>query len=151
MDRTTPDSSGPERQDGPGTGPGPDSPASSGPGTSESGLAPNVAGALTYVLGALTGLLFLVIDGDRAYVRFHAVQSILFGLAWVVGAVALVIVGAILGLVPVVGWLVSLLLSTVAVLGGLGLWIWLMIRAYQGEEWELPLLGPQARRLASGA
>ena len=47
------------------------------------GLAPNVAGALSYVLGLVTGILFVLLERDR-FVRFHAFQSILVSVAWIV-------------------------------------------------------------------
>ncbi len=116
-----------------------------------SGLAPNVAGALSYFLGALTGILFLVIDRERTFVRFHAMQSILFTVAAVAISVALLVVDVALAALPLIGWLVSLLLTLVIWIGGFVLWIYLMYRAYQGDEWELPVIGTQARRLSAQA
>ncbi len=51
-----------------------------------SGLTPNVAGALAYLVGVITGILFLVIDPFKTdrFVRFHAFQSIFFNVAWIV-------------------------------------------------------------------
>lgn len=116
-----------------------------------SGLAPNVAGALAYLLGALTGILFLVIDRDRPSVRFHAMQSILVTVAWVGVSIVLMIVSFVLGAVPLVGWLVSLLLYAAVSIGAFALWLYLMYRAYQGDEWEVPFVGEHARRLARQA
>ena len=122
----------------------PEPPASRG----GSGLPPNVSGALCYLVGALTGLLFLVIEGDRPFVRFHAMQSIVLTVAWVAVWIGLLVVGVVLGVIPVLGWLAELLLTLAVAVGGFVLWIVLMIQAYQGREWEVPWLGPQARRLA---
>ena len=60
------------------------------------GLTPNVAGALAYLVGAITGILFLVIDPFKAdrFVRFHAFQSIFFNLAWIAFWIVWMIVGA---------------------------------------------------------
>lgn len=126
----------------------PDPATSSGTREGTSGLAPNVAGALAYFLGALTGIAFLVIDRDRPFVRFHAMQSILVTLAAVAVSVALMIVSVILGALPLVGWLIGVLLSLGISIGGFVLWLYLMYRAFQGDEWELPVIGSQARRLA---
>lgn len=121
-------------------------PPPSGGGT---GLQPNVAGALSYFLGALTGILFLVIDKDRPFVRFHAMQSILLTVAFVGLSIVLFILGVALGTLPLIGWLISVLLSLAVWIGGFVLWLYLMYRAYQGDEWQVPVLGPHARRLAS--
>lgn len=115
------------------------------------GLAPNVAGALSYVVGVLTGILFLLLDRDRPYVRFHAAQAIVFSLAWGVVWIGTVVLDVILGAIPVLGWLLSLLLTAGLALGGFALWLYVMFRAYQGDEWEMPLIGPYARKLAREA
>jgi uncharacterized membrane protein len=114
-----------------------------------SGLPENVAGALSYVLGALTGIAFFVIDRDRPFVRFHAVQSIGVTIAWVAITVALMIVSTVIGVVPVLGFLVSILLNLGLAVLGFILWIVLMLQAYRGKTWEVPGLGPHVRRLAA--
>jgi len=116
---------------------------------SGSGLPENVAGALSYLLGPITGIVFFIIDRERSFVRFHAVQSIALTITWVVLVVALTIVSTILGFIPVLGWLVGILLNLGLALGGFALWLWLMFQAYQGQTWEVPGLGPHVRRLSS--
>jgi uncharacterized membrane protein len=111
------------------------------------GLAPNVAGALAYLLGPLTGIFFLVIEKENRFVRFHAAQSIVVGIACIVAGITLSVISAILGLVPIIGWLVSILLSLGMGLGFFILWLTLMFMAFQGREWEVPGVGAQARRL----
>lgn len=112
------------------------------------GLDTNVAGALSYILGALTGILFLVIDGHRPFVRFHAMQAITVTVGMVVLSIVLMVVGAVLAVVPILGWLIGLLLSLGLSAGGLVLWLYLMYRAWQGDEWEVPIAGRWARQLA---
>ena len=114
-----------------------------------SGLPENVAGALSYLLGPITGVAFFIIDRERPFVRFHAVQSIGLTVVWVVLSIVVMILSFILGFIPIVGWLVSILLSLGLGLGGLVLWVWLMFQAYQGKTWEVPGLGPHVRRLAA--
>jgi uncharacterized membrane protein len=98
------------------------------------GLKKNTAGALAYVLGPITGVIFLIIEKDP-FVRFHAMQSTvvfvaLFVLQWALGiTVILFPLAAIVGLVSFVLWLV------------------LIYKAWQGEEWEVPVLGKVARNL----
>lgn len=131
-----------------------DRPSEPGPETSPvaaggSGLAPNVAGALSYFLGALTGILFLMVDKERPFVRFHAMQSILLTVAAVALSVVLLVLDVALAALPLIGWLVSLLLSLAIWIGGFVLWLYLMYRAYRGDEWELPVIGTQARRVST--
>lgn len=103
---------------------------------SATGLDKNTAGALSYVLGPVTGVVFLVLEKDP-YVRFHAMQSIttfvvLFVLQWVMAFTVI-----LLPLVP----LLSLL--------GFVLWLLLIYKAWQGEEWEVPVVGKYARNFVS--
>jgi uncharacterized membrane protein len=114
-----------------------------------SGLPENVAGALSYLLGPLTGIAFFLIDRERPFVRFHAVQSIGVTIAWVAIAVALMIVSTVIGMIPILGFLVSILLNLGLAVVGFGLWIVLMLQAYRGKTWEVPGLGPHVRRLTA--
>lgn len=121
-------------------------PLSPASGTTSTGLAPNVAGALAYLLGPITGILFLVLEKENRFVRFHAMQSTIFGVVWIAISIALSILGSLLALVPVLGWIVGFLLTMAFGLAGLILWLMLMFRAYQGQEWEAPIAGPLARK-----
>ena len=95
---------------------------------------PKLMGALAYLLGPITGILFLLMEKGNKFVRFHAMQStILFG--------GLFVVNIVLGFIPILGWLVSLALSIIAFV----LWLVLMWRAYNGEEYEVPYIGKIAR------
>jgi len=112
------------------------------------GLTPNLAGALSYLLGPVTGIIFLVLERTNNFVRFHAMQSTVLGVAWIIFSIALSVLS---GIVPVIGWIFGLLISIVLGLGGFILWLLLMWNAYQGKEWELPVVGPFARKqLRSG-
>lgn len=114
------------------------------------GLAPNLAGALSYLLGAITGILFLVLEKESRFVRFHAAQSIGVTVALFAVNIVLAVLGTVLAFIPIIGWLIGLALSLVIGFGSFGLWLYLMYRAYQGDEWEVPLVGPQVRRYMSG-
>jgi uncharacterized membrane protein len=120
---------------------------SNAPSTS-SGLAPNLAGALAYLLGPITGILFLVTEKTNSFVRFHAMQSTILGVCWIVFRVGLRVM---IGVIPVLGWLLWMLILVVLGFGGLILWLLLMWNAFQGKEWELPIIGPLARKQLSGA
>ena len=98
------------------------------------GLKKETAGALAYVLGPVTGIFFLVTSKDP-FVKFHAMQAtvvfvFMFVLQWALGiTIILFPLSAIIGLVGFVLWLV------------------LIYKAWQGEEWEVPVLGKVARNL----
>lgn len=105
------------------------------PGSSTTGLEPNVAGLLCYLAGWITGIVFLVIEQKNRFVRFHAIQSIIvFGVLTVASALLTQIpfVGAVFG--AVIGILMFIL------------WIVLMIKAYQGELYKVPIAGDLAER-----
>lgn len=94
------------------------------------GLPKNTAAALSYVLGWLTGIIFLLIEKDP-FVRFHAMQSIItFGIL------------TLLSFIPVIGWILSPLVMIV----GFILWLVLIFKAYQGEEFKLPVVGEFAKK-----
>lgn len=112
------------------------------------GLDANMAGALAYLLGAITGILFLVID-KRPSVRFHAMQAITVTVGMIGLSIVLGIIAAVISFIPILGWLIGLLLSLGMWAASLVLWLYLMYRAWQGDEWEVPVAGSWARRLAS--
>jgi uncharacterized membrane protein len=106
------------------------------PQPASSGLSENVASGLSYVFGWLTGLIFYLID-KRPEVRFHAMQSIVFAVvAMLVGWIRLATSGFLSGLL----WLVSLVFFFT--------WIFLMIQAFQGRHFKLPVIGDFAEQQA---
>jgi len=107
------------------------SPAPSPAPATGTGLAPNLAGALAYLLGPITGILFLVLEKTNQFVRFHAMQSTVLWIGWVILSIALSILS---GVVPVIGWIFGLILSIVMSIGGFILWLVLMWKAYQGRR-----------------
>lgn len=115
------------------------------------GLDPNVAGALAYLLGPLTGIAFLVLERDNRFVRFHAAQSIVVGVGLIVAGIALSVIGVFLRFIPVLGWIAGSLLSFAFALGSFAFWLTLMWRAFQGEEWEVPGAGRYSRQLLPGS
>ena len=101
------------------------------------GLEPNVAGLLCYLFGWISGLIFFLIEKDD-FVRFHAMQSIItFGAITVLS-----IIFGILFLVPFVG----AILGAILWIGTIILWILLMVKAYQGERFKLPIVGDLAEK-----
>ncbi len=110
------------------------------------GLSDNVAGALCYVLGLITGILFLAITpyNQNPRVRFHAWQSVLLTVAWCVFWFALAIVTGFMH------FLALLLIPVEMLIGfaGFCLWLFLMWKAYNGEIFEVPVIGGIARQQA---
>jgi uncharacterized membrane protein len=116
-------------------------------GHTSTGLPANVAGALAYMLGPITGVLFYVLERDNRFVRFHAAQSIAVSIVMIVISIVLGILGAVLGFIPFIGWIVAGMLSLGVSLVSLVLWLFLMWQAFQGKEWEVPFAGVFARRM----
>jgi uncharacterized membrane protein len=102
------------------------------------GLDENVAGLLCYILGWVTGLIFLLID-KRPFVKFHAAQSI----AMSIGVFVLYFVLAIfMGLLHVIHLgLLAFMLYPLLGLALFVLWIFVMYKAYQHEKFKLPIIG----------
>ena len=117
-----------------------------GGGATATGLPQNVAGAVAYLLGPITGILFLVMEKDNRFVRFHAMQSTVVSVAWIAVSIALSFFTAI----PVLGWIVGILTTFVLGLAGFVLWLFCMWQAFVGNEWEIPVVGPFARKQLGG-
>lgn len=112
---------------------------------SSTGLEPNIAGALAYLsfpVIFVTGIIVLVLEKDSRFVRFHAMQAIITGVAMVVGWVGL----QFLGMLPVLGLGVYLLVMPLYGLATLILWILLLLKAFQGEMFKLPMIGDLAEQ-----
>ena len=121
------------------------------PPQASSAMAPNVAGALAYVLGLITGILFLVLEpyNRNREVRFHAFQSIFFNVAMIIIYIVLMIFGGVLGaIIPVLGHLLIGLVSMLLWLGSIVLWVVLIVRTYGGSKIILPVIGPLAEKQA---
>ena len=129
----------------------PYTPPPAGPGTA-AGLQENVAGALCYIVGLVTGIVFLVIPpyNQNRTIRFHAFQSIFFHVGWMIFYYGLnIILGTLgYGVLGLVFSLIHLLISLVIGLGGFLLWLYLMWRAYNNNPLVLPIIGPIARQQA---
>ena len=111
------------------------------PASSSVGLDTNVAGLLCYTLGWITGLIFFLLGKEDKFVRFHALQSIITFGAFTV----LWIVFSILTDIGYVGTLFRVLNILSGILAFV-LWIVLMVKAYQGERYKLPVAGDIAEK-----
>ncbi len=103
------------------------------------GLEENIAGALCYILGWITGLVFFLLEKENRFVRFHAMQSIatflpLTLIVWIIQVLFL--------WVPVISWAIMSLIWILTLI----LWVVLMIKAYQGVLFKLPIVGDFAEK-----
>ena len=103
----------------------------------ETGIKENVAGLLCYILGWVTGIVFLIIEPKNKFVRFHAIQSII-----VFGAYFIVIM--IFTWIPIIGLIIAIILWILWFI----FWILLMYKAYQGEKYKVPIAGDMAEKWA---
>src|SRR5579862_5985826 len=114
------------------------------------GLTDNAAGALCYLLGFITGILFLVLApyNQNRNIRFHAFQSIFLNIAWVALWIVITIVLIPFRLIPFLGLFIAIVLQSVVGLGGFVLWLYLMFKTYNNEKIVLPVIGPLADKQA---
>ena len=135
------------------------------PGTPQTstGMDPKVAAAISYIW--IVGLIFFFLEKDNRFVRFHAMQSILFGIANSVILMVLAIVATILTVVFTIGaaasgssgiaslislfvWLIWLIFWLVGMLCFVGL-IFAAVKAYQGQMFKLPIIGNMAEKIVN--
>jgi uncharacterized membrane protein len=115
------------------------------------GVAPNVGGLLCYVpccIGLIFSIVVVIVEKQSRFLRFHAFQSLLFHGVLIVISIALQIFGMILS---AISGALGLILIPIEILLGLALLafnIWLMVKAYNNEEYEIPTLGQMARNWA---
>jgi len=101
------------------------------------GLEENIAGLLCYVLGWVSGIVFLIIEKENNFVKFHAIQSIIvFGV--------LTVASAVFGWIPVLGIIIRI---AIGILGFI-LWLILIIKAGQGERYKVKWAGAYAEKWA---
>jgi len=110
----------------------------------------NMASALCYLFGWLTGVLFLVLDpyNKNRTIRFHAFQSIFLNVAIIPIWIVLAILSFVLHYIPVLGGLIIMLLYLVFGFGMFCLWLFLMYKAYNKEKFVIPIIGPLAEKQA---
>lgn len=122
--------------------------ASAGGGASATGLTPNIAAGLACLVPLLSGIIFLLLEKRDPFVRLWAMQSAVFGAALIVANLAFRLVAMVFSHIPLLNLLVGILLfllSLAVSLGGLVVWIIMLVKAFGGETWEVPVLGKIAR------
>lgn len=133
----------------------------SGPKTAV-GLEPNLAAAVSYIW--IVGLVFFIMEKENRFVRFHALQSILYGALWIVVVIALSIVNIIIalifgvvasaagdagGIIGIVVWLISMLIWVLLPLAFLAMLIYAAVQAYQGKTFKIPIVGKIAENIVN--
>lgn len=99
------------------------------------GINENLEAVLCYIFGWLSGLAFLVIERDNSFVRFHAMQAI-------ATFISLSLLSLIVSYIPLIGLMINCILGPISII----LWLWLMYKAYLGEKYMLPIIGPWAEK-----
>lgn len=109
--------------------------ANEGQRKTSSGMDENMAGFLCYLVGFITGIIFLVTEKENQFVRYHAMQSIItFG--------GLFVINIVLGMIPILGWLAMLFMVPLTFI----VWIVLMLKAFNGKLYKLPIAGNIAEK-----
>ena len=99
------------------------------------GIDENIEGLLCYVLGWITGIVFLILEKENKFVRFHAMQSL-------AAFLSLFIILFIVGMIPLIGWFFHMIGWVIMVI----LWLLLMYKAFKGEQYKLPVVGDFAEK-----
>ena len=118
------------------------------------GLDGNVTALIGYIVGILA-LVLIFIEKDNRFVRFHALQSVLWAAAYIVTIIVLSIVGVVVAILAqasgTLGTILGLLLTLVwlvAIFGFLGGLIYAAIKAFGGNQAKLPIVGGMAEKWA---
>ncbi|WP_407357211.1 DUF4870 domain-containing protein [Methanolobus sp. WCC5] len=106
------------------------------------GLSENITAVIAYFFGLISGLIFLVIEKENKFVRFHAAQSTVLTIAVIVLSVVITIIA----LIPIIGWIIAIL-SMFVYLAVFVLWLFLMYKAFSGEMYRLPMIADYADKL----
>ena len=97
------------------------------------GLDENIGGMLCYIF--IIGLIFLFMEKENRFIRFHALQAVFLG-------VALLIINLVLGIIPIIGVIISFLMAPFV----LFIVIFMMYQTYQGKLYKLPFIGDMAEK-----
>ncbi len=116
--------------------------------TSPTGLPPNIAAALACI-PLVGGLIFYIIEKHDQFVRFYAMQSIIFGGVWFLFNIVSWIIQYVLSALPVIKFVLVplwIFVSALVHLGFLVLMIIAMVKAFSAVRWDIPFVGPIARK-----
>ncbi len=112
------------------------------------GIDPNLAGLLSYLVGIICPILFIAMEKDNKYIRFHAMQALFLQLGMFVLWVAVIVISTVLsfmGPLAILGCLLYPIMMVVGI-GYMVVAIMMMIKAFQGEYYKLPVIGDMAEK-----
>ena len=115
-------------------------------------LPPNVAAAIACI-PLVGGIVFYILEKRNGFVRFYAMQSIIFGGAWLLFNIVSTVVHAVFSAIPAIGVMLVFLWAIIAALIHIAFivfWIIATVKAFTGVRWEIPYIGPVARRQVEG-
>jgi uncharacterized membrane protein len=139
----------PEQEPIPPPPPPPPSPSPElGPKSTSTGLPSNMAAAIACI-PLVGGIVFYILEKQDNFVRFYAMQSIIFGVAWILIHIGCAIVSGLFWHVPGIGWFFGPLWGLVWWLINLALFVLFVVtvvKAFTGVRWEIPYVGPIARK-----
>ena len=131
--------------------PPPEAPPSADPSSLD--LPPNIAAAIACI-PLIGGIIFYILEKRNGFVRFYAMQSIIFGGAWFLFNIASAVVHAVVGAIPGVGPILVFLWAVIAALVHLAflvVFIIAVVKAFTGVRWDIPYVGPMARKQVGGS
>src|SRR6059036_1178109 len=131
----------------PSPGPGP------GPQSTSTGLPSNVAAAIACI-PLIGGIIFYILEKRNGFVRFYAMQSIIFGGAWFLFNIASAVVHVVVAAIPGIGPILLFLWAVIAALVHLAflvVFIIAVVKAFIGVRWDIPYVGPMARKQVESA
>jgi uncharacterized membrane protein len=130
----------------------PPPPPASESATKSTGLPSNIAATLACI-PLVGGIIFYILEKSDGFVRFYAMQSIIFGGAWILFDIISKILFAIFGSIPAIGGILVFFWAIVAAVIHIGfvvIWIITMVKAFTNVRWDIPYIGPIARKQVGG-
>jgi uncharacterized membrane protein len=122
------------------------------PKSTSTGLPSNVAAAIACI-PLIGGIIFYILEKHDPFVRFYAMQSIIFGGAWFLFNIASWVVYSVFGAIPGIGGILVFFWAIIQALihiAFLVVWIIATVKAFTGVRWDIPYIGPLARRQVEG-
>jgi uncharacterized membrane protein len=116
--------------------------------STSTGLPSNVAAAIACI-PLIGGIIFYILEKHDSFVRFYAMQSIIFGGAWILCWIVYLVAHTILGSIPAIGLFFAIILGIAWALisvAFLVIWIVTMVKAFTNVRWDIPYIGPIARQ-----
>ena len=127
-------------------------PVNSTPKSTSTGLPSNVAAAIACI-PLIGGIIFYILEKQDNFVRFYAMQSIIFGAAWFLFNIVSAVVRGVFWAIPGIGGILVFFWAIIAALVQLAflvIMIIAIIKAFTNVRWDIPYVGPIARKQVEG-